>query len=75
MTKHQMRRAAPCARRADNARREAFVGARQRAMNAGLDVDTADACAHRAMDLWDPEYAEREWHELIDEEVRRHAQP
>jgi hypothetical protein len=56
-------------------RHEAFIRARQRAMNAGLDVDTADACAHRVMDIWDPEYTEREWLAFIDEEITRHAQP
>lgn len=62
------------ARRAAKAMRdkeEAHVKARQRGMCAGLDVNAAQEAARRAMLLWDPEYTEREWHELVDEEIRR----
>jgi len=56
-------------------RSSAFRYARERALMVGLDVNTADAVAHRCMDLWDPEYAVREWNEFIDQEVMRHAAP
>ena len=56
-------------------RSAAFRYARERALMCGVSIDTADAIAHRVMELWDPEYSTREWNELINAEVMRHAAP
>lgn len=46
-----------------------------RATSSGLDDDTADAAARRAMEVWHPEFTKREFNNFIDEEIQRHAQP
>jgi hypothetical protein len=49
--------------------------AHRRAQDAGLDVNTRDVVAHRAMEVFDPELTMREWLEFVDQEIQRHAQP
>jgi hypothetical protein len=49
--------------------------AHQRAREAGLDPNTADAVVHRVMAIFDPELTFKEWKEFVDQEIQRHAQP
>jgi hypothetical protein len=49
--------------------------AHQRAKDAGLDPDTADAVVQSVMAIFDPEYTFKEWKDFVDQEIQRHAAP
>jgi hypothetical protein len=49
--------------------------AHQRAKDAGLDANTADAVVHSVMGIFDPELTVREWINFVDQEIQQHANP
>lgn len=57
------------------AKRLARLRAVERGLKAGLNPNTADAAAGRAMEIWHPEFTDQEWMAFVDQEIERHAHP
>lgn len=75
MNTHQIDAAADRHRVMSEKRRAARVDAVTRALQAGLNANTADAVAQSAMVVWAADLTPREWREFIDEEIERQVHP